>query len=112
MTTPPPPLLHPPRPTEPGFPGHGPVPVSSPGPQCSPAERAPPLFLSEYTILRPIGRGAIGRVFLCAKQHTADLYAIKVMRKDEVARKNMRNRVSEEVCSCVQDGRRALGHTL
>ena len=37
----------------------------------------------DFTVIRPIAKGAFGRVFLARKKKTGDLFAIKVQRKDK-----------------------------
>lgn len=36
------------------------------------------LNIDDFTLLKPISRGSFGRVYLCQKNATKDLYAIKV----------------------------------
>ena len=46
--------------------------------------------IDDFHILKPISKGAFGKVFLgTRKGQSRPLYAIKVMRKDEVVQKNM-----------------------
>jgi serine/threonine protein kinase len=45
--------------------------------------------IDDFEVLKPISRGAYGRVYLARKKATGDLYAIKVMRKADLIRKNM-----------------------
>ncbi|EGG20039.1 protein serine/threonine kinase [Cavenderia fasciculata] len=47
------------------------------------------LSISDFEILKPISRGAFGRVYLAQKKKTGDLYAIKVLKKLDTIRKNM-----------------------
>lgn len=44
--------------------------------------------IDDFEILKPISRGAFGRVFLARKRTTGDLFAIKVLRKADMIRKN------------------------
>ncbi|KAK1277760.1 Serine/threonine-protein kinase AtPK2/AtPK19 [Acorus gramineus] len=44
--------------------------------------------IEDFVIIKPISRGAFGRVFLAKKKTTDDLFAIKVLRKDDMIRKN------------------------
>eukprot|EP01018_Ginkgo_biloba_P034997 Gb_17287 [translate_table: standard] len=44
--------------------------------------------IDDFEILKPISRGAFGRVFLAKKRTTGDLFAIKVLRKADMVRKN------------------------
>ena len=57
-------------------------------PPGSPARgrRAP--SVSDFHILKPISRGAYGRVYLARKKATGDLYALKAMRKADLVRRN------------------------
>ena len=45
--------------------------------------------MDDFEILKPISKGAFGRVYLARKKESGDLYAIKVMRKADLVRKNM-----------------------
>ncbi len=50
--------------------------------------------IEDFQILKPISRGAFGKVFLgCRKTNLTQLYAIKVMKKSEVVAKNMSSQV-------------------
>ncbi|XP_068641259.1 probable serine/threonine protein kinase IRE isoform X2 [Aristolochia californica] len=44
--------------------------------------------IQDFEIIKPISRGASGRVFLARKRVTGDLFAIKVLRKADMIRKN------------------------
>ncbi|KAK2975849.1 hypothetical protein RJ640_022866, partial [Escallonia rubra] len=44
--------------------------------------------IEDFEIIKPISRGAFGRVFLARKTATGDLFAIKVLRKADTIRKN------------------------
>lgn len=44
--------------------------------------------IEDFEIIKPISRGAFGRVFLARKRTTGDLFAIKVLRKADMIRKN------------------------
>ena len=52
--------------------------------------------ISAFEILKPISRGAYGRVVLAAKRTTRDLYAIKVIRKKDLQRKNQIEHIKTE----------------
>ncbi|PSC71205.1 hypothetical protein C2E20_5424 isoform X1 [Micractinium conductrix] len=54
------------------------------------------MSIDDFEILKPISRGAFGRVYLARKRATGDLYAIKVMRKVDLIRKNMVQSVKNE----------------
>ncbi|KAK6624938.1 hypothetical protein RUM44_011802 [Polyplax serrata] len=46
--------------------------------------------ISDFEIIKPISRGAFGKVFLgCKKSNPDQMYAIKVMKKSEMINKNM-----------------------
>lgn len=44
--------------------------------------------IEDFEIIKPISRGAFGRVFLTRKRVTGDLFAIKVLKKADTIRKN------------------------
>ncbi|KAK2664569.1 hypothetical protein Ddye_003143 [Dipteronia dyeriana] len=44
--------------------------------------------IDDFEIIKPISRGAFGRVFLAKKRTTGDLFAIKVLKKADMLRKN------------------------
>ncbi|KAG6494836.1 hypothetical protein ZIOFF_042598 [Zingiber officinale] len=44
--------------------------------------------IDDFEIIKPISRGAYGRVFLSKKRTTGDLFAIKVLKKADMIRKN------------------------
>ncbi|XP_044504871.1 probable serine/threonine protein kinase IRE [Mangifera indica] len=44
--------------------------------------------IEDFDIIKPISRGAFGRVFLARKRATGDLFAIKVLKKADMIRKN------------------------
>ncbi|KFK27959.1 hypothetical protein AALP_AA8G453600 [Arabis alpina] len=44
--------------------------------------------IEDFEIIKPISRGAFGRVFLARKRATGDLFAIKVLKKSDMIRKN------------------------
>eukprot|EP01125_Pyxidicula_operculata_P019295 TRINITY_DN698_c0_g1_i2.p1 TRINITY_DN698_c0_g1~~TRINITY_DN698_c0_g1_i2.p1 ORF type:complete len:1300 (+),score=335.10 TRINITY_DN698_c0_g1_i2:220-4119(+) len=54
------------------------------------------ISIKDFQILKPISRGAFGRVYLAKKIKTGDLYAIKVMRKSDIIRKNQQGTVITE----------------
>ncbi|KAL3521436.1 hypothetical protein ACH5RR_019585 [Cinchona calisaya] len=57
---------------------------SSPINQCSKDRTS----IEDFEIIKPISRGAFGRVFLARKRATGDLFAIKVLKKADTIRKN------------------------
>ncbi|XP_042504041.1 probable serine/threonine protein kinase IREH1 isoform X2 [Macadamia integrifolia] len=44
--------------------------------------------IDDFEIIKPISRGAFGRVFLAKKRTTGDVFAIKVLKKADMIRKN------------------------
>ncbi|XP_024361260.1 probable serine/threonine protein kinase IRE3 [Physcomitrium patens] len=52
--------------------------------------------IDDFEIIKPISRGAFGRVFLARKRITGDLFAIKVLRKADMIRKNAVESVKAE----------------
>lgn len=53
--------------------------------------------INDFCIIKPISRGAFGKVFLgCKKTNTDVMYAIKVMKKSEMVNKNMVTQVLNE----------------
>ena len=70
---------------------------TSPGPPEGPmSPRSPASSILDFRILKPISRGAFGRVYLAMKKSTKDLYAIKVIKKDDIVRKNLEASVIAE----------------
>ncbi|XP_014668611.1 PREDICTED: uncharacterized protein LOC106809888 [Priapulus caudatus] len=56
-----------------------------------------PPSIDDFVLLKPISRGAFGKVYLGYKKTCQSrLYAIKVMKKDEMVNKNMTNQVIAE----------------
>lgn len=47
------------------------------------------ISVGDFELLRVIGRGAYGKVFLCRKHSSGRLYAMKVVAKSEAIRKNV-----------------------
>ncbi|XP_054622174.1 serine/threonine-protein kinase greatwall isoform X2 [Dunckerocampus dactyliophorus] len=52
--------------------------------------------IEDFIILKPISRGAFGKVYLARKKCNARLYAIKAMKKAEMVDKNMRGQMKAE----------------
>jgi len=50
----------------------------------------------DFEIIKPISRGAYGRVYLARKKKTGDIFAIKVLRKKDMVRKNAVEQVIDE----------------
>ncbi|KAF5199833.1 kinase [Thalictrum thalictroides] len=52
--------------------------------------------IDDFDIIKPISRGAFGKVFLARKRTTRDLFAIKVLKKLDMIRKNDIERILAE----------------
>ncbi|EME31321.1 serine/threonine protein kinase [Galdieria sulphuraria] len=52
--------------------------------------------INDFYILKPISRGAFGKVYLVKKKKTGDIYALKAINKSEMIRKNLVNQVLAE----------------
>ncbi|KAL1917707.1 uncharacterized protein VTP21DRAFT_3541 [Calcarisporiella thermophila] len=52
--------------------------------------------IQDFEIIKPISRGAFGKVYLARKRTTQDLFAIKILKKDDMVRKNMVSHVLAE----------------
>ncbi|KAJ7009101.1 LOW QUALITY PROTEIN: hypothetical protein NC653_007669 [Populus alba x Populus x berolinensis] len=52
--------------------------------------------IDDFEIIKPISRGAFGKVFLARKRTTGDLFAIKVLKKLDMLRKNDVQRILAE----------------
>ncbi|KAK1322930.1 Serine/threonine-protein kinase AtPK1/AtPK6 [Acorus calamus] len=52
--------------------------------------------IDDFDIIKPISRGAFGKVFLARKRTTGDLFAIKVLKKLDMIRKNDIERILAE----------------
>ncbi|XAR61784.1 Non-specific serine/threonine protein kinase [Bertholletia excelsa] len=52
--------------------------------------------IEDFEIIKPISRGAFGKVFLARKRTTGDLFAIKVLKKLDMIRKNDIDRILAE----------------
>lgn len=57
--------------------------------------RKPP-SIEDFAVLKPISRGAFGKVYLARKKCNSRLYAIKVMRKADMVDKNMTGQMKAE----------------
>ncbi|KAJ1974351.1 hypothetical protein H4R35_003651, partial [Dimargaris xerosporica] len=70
-------------------------PMAQPQTTAPPASSLPaaaPLKLPsirDFELLKQISRGAFGKVYLCRKKTTSDLFAIKMLKKADMIRKNM-----------------------
>jgi len=55
-----------------------------------------PPTLKDFEILKTISKGAYGQVFLVRKRATGDLYAMKMMKKQDMLKKNMEDNIKIE----------------
>ncbi|XP_074477413.1 serine/threonine-protein kinase greatwall [Sebastes fasciatus] len=55
-----------------------------------------PPTIEDFTVLKPISRGAFGKVYLARKKCNARLYAIKMMKKADMVVKNMTGQMKAE----------------
>ncbi|KAF7258205.1 hypothetical protein EG68_04647 [Paragonimus skrjabini miyazakii] len=53
--------------------------------------------INDFKLIKPISRGAFGKVFLATKTDSTKLYAIKILSKEEMKRKNL---VDKTVSKC------------
>ena len=56
-----------------------------------------PPSIHDFEILKPISKGAYGRVFLAQKKTTKDIYAIKVLKREEMITSRQRDNILLEV---------------
>ena len=56
-----------------------------------------PPSIRDFEILKPISKGAYGRVFLAQKKTTRDVYAIKVLKREEMLTSRQRDNILLEV---------------
>ncbi|XP_023644926.1 probable serine/threonine protein kinase IRE4 isoform X2 [Capsella rubella] len=54
------------------------------------------ISIDDFEIIKPISRGAFGKVFLARKRTTGDFFAIKVLKKLDMIRKNDIERILQE----------------
>lgn len=54
--------------------------------------------ISDFELIKPISKGAFGKIYLAKKKTTGDRYAIKILAKEHVLRKKQRSRIQTE-CS-------------
>ncbi|XP_040022750.2 serine/threonine-protein kinase greatwall isoform X1 [Gasterosteus aculeatus] len=59
-------------------------------------EIAKPPSIEDFIVLKPISRGAFGKVYLARKKCNEQLYAIKVMKKADMVDKNMTGQMKAE----------------
>ncbi|XP_010765895.1 serine/threonine-protein kinase greatwall isoform X1 [Notothenia coriiceps] len=59
-------------------------------------DKAKPTSIEDFIVLKPISRGAFGKVYLARKKSNPRLYAIKVMKKADMVVKNMTGQMKAE----------------
>ena len=52
--------------------------------------------LDDFEIIKTIGRGSVGKIFLAKYKNTGDLYTIKSMRKDQLISQNIIDNINTE----------------
>ncbi|KAK1795069.1 hypothetical protein P4O66_009917 [Electrophorus voltai] len=68
---------------------------ASPGIRCAvQVPRAP--CIDDFVVVKPVSRGAFGKVFLARKKSNSKLYAIKVVKKADMVDKNMTDQMRAE----------------
>ncbi|KAF9108899.1 hypothetical protein BGX27_008185 [Mortierella sp. AM989] len=78
------------------FSGGGPSGTLSPPISGTPPYKSRVPSIQDFEIIKPISRGAFGKVYLARKKTTRDLYAIKILKKADMVRKNMVSHVLAE----------------
>ncbi|XP_069552518.1 serine/threonine-protein kinase greatwall [Brachyistius frenatus] len=66
------------------------------GGRVKPADVPKPPSIDDFAVLKPISRGAFGKVYLARKKSNARLYAVKVMKKADMVDKNMTGQMKAE----------------
>ncbi|KAK5849932.1 hypothetical protein PBY51_014229 [Eleginops maclovinus] len=61
-----------------------------------PVDKAKPPSIEDFIVLKPISRGAFGKVYLARKKSNLRLYAIKMMKKADMVVKNMTGQMKAE----------------
>ncbi|KAG0010063.1 hypothetical protein BGZ80_001821 [Entomortierella chlamydospora] len=79
-----------------GTSGGAPSGVLSPPFNGTPPYKSRVPSIQDFEIIKPISRGAFGKVYLARKKTTKDLYAIKILKKADMVRKNMVSHVLAE----------------
>ena len=54
------------------------------------------ITIHDFNIIKPISKGAFGKVYLVSKKKTGDLSAAKVLSKVDMKRKNEMKKVEKE----------------
>lgn len=54
------------------------------------------ISIKDFTVIKPISRGAFGHVFLAKKNTTGDIFAIKALKKEEMLAKNQIEHIQTE----------------
>ncbi|KAB5587206.1 hypothetical protein PHYPO_G00010430 [Pangasianodon hypophthalmus] len=63
---------------------------------CTSVEVPKPPSIEDFMVLKPISRGAFGKVFLARKKNNSKLYAVKVVKKADMVDKNMSDQMRAE----------------
>ncbi|KAF9352546.1 hypothetical protein BGX26_009666 [Mortierella sp. AD094] len=79
-----------------GTSGGAPSGILSPPLNGTPPYKSRVPSIQDFEIIKPISRGAFGKVYLARKKTTKDLYAIKILKKADMVRKNMVSHVLAE----------------
>jgi len=52
--------------------------------------------MESFQIIKVIGRGSFGKVYLVQKRDTSELFAMKTLKKDQIIRKNQKQNTKAE----------------
>ena len=58
---------------------------------------SPEISIDSFDFIKSISKGAYGRVFLAKNKKTTDIFAIKILKKDNVTTERQRQNLSMEV---------------
>lgn len=70
--------------------------MQAPGKPAGEREAPRPPSIEDFTVVKPISRGAFGKVFLARKKSNSRLYAVKVVKKADMVDKNMSDQMRAE----------------
>jgi serine/threonine protein kinase len=65
-----------------------PVAAANDGPNIELPSGMPKVVLEDFDLLKVLGKGGFGKVMLVRKKKTTDIYAMKVLKKEAVIRRN------------------------
>lgn len=54
------------------------------------------MYINDFILLKTLSSGAYGKVILARKKNTNDIFAIKVLEKEKMAQKNVKDLVLNE----------------